>query len=57
MRAYMNGSPFDSFRAQELCESRVGRRGLPVPDSPYDICGRKATLEEEARQFQSSGTV
>ena len=33
-----------SFRAQELCESRGGRPGLPVPDSPYGLCGRKATL-------------
>ena len=27
------------FSAQELCESRGGR-----PDSPYGLCGRKATL-------------
>ena len=33
-----------AFRAQELCESRGGRPGLPVPNSPYDLCGRKATL-------------
>ena len=32
-----------SLRAQELCESRGGRRGLPVPNSPYGLCGRKAT--------------
>ena len=32
------------FRAQELCESRGGRPGLPVPNSPYALCGRKATL-------------
>ena len=32
------------FRAQELCESRGGRPGFPVPDSPYGLCGRKATL-------------
>ena len=31
-------------RAQELCESRGGRPGLPVPNSPYGLCGRKATL-------------
>ena len=30
--------------AQELCESRGGRPGLPVPSSPYGLCGRKATL-------------
>ena len=26
--------------AQELCESRGGRPGLPVPNSPYGLCGR-----------------
>ena len=33
-------------RAQELCESRGGRPGLPVPNSLYGLCGRKATLED-----------
>ena len=33
-----------SIKAQELCESRGGRPGLPVPKSPYGLCGRKATL-------------
>ena len=28
------------LRAQELCESRGGRPGLPVPNSPYGLCGR-----------------
>ena len=32
------------FRAQELCESRGGRPGLPVPNIPYGLCRRKATL-------------
>ena len=27
-----------------LCESRGGRLGLPVPNSPYGLCGRKATI-------------
>ena len=31
-------------RAQELCESRGGRPGLPVPNSPYGLCGHKATV-------------
>ena len=31
-------------RAQELCESRGGRPGLPVPSKPYGFCGRKAIL-------------
>ena len=30
--------------AQELCESRGGRPGLPVPNGPYGLCGRNATL-------------
>ena len=30
--------------AQELCESRGGRPGLPVLNSPYGLCGREATL-------------
>ena len=33
------------LRGQELCESRGGRPGLPVPNSPSGLCsGRKATL-------------
>ena len=31
-------------RAQELCESRGGRPGLPVANSSYGLCGLKATL-------------
>ena len=34
------------WRAQQLCESRGGRPGLPVPNSPYDLCGRKARFEK-----------
>ena len=34
----------DEIRAQELCESGGGRPGLPVTNSPYGLCGRKATL-------------
>ena len=34
----------DVVRAQELCESRCGRPGLPVTNSPYSLCGRKETL-------------
>ena len=36
------------FRTQELCESRGGRPGLPVPNSPYGLCGRKATLKPQS---------
>ena len=31
-----------SGRSSELCESRGGRPGLPNPNSPYGLCGRKA---------------
>ena len=31
-------------RAQELCEGRGGRSGLPVPNKPHGFCGRKAIL-------------
>ena len=30
------------LRAQELCESRGGRRGLPFPNCLYGLCGRKS---------------
>ena len=35
---------FYSVTGQELCKSRGGRPGLPAPNSPYCLCGRKATL-------------
>ena len=41
------------FRAQELCESGGGRPELPVPNSPYDLCGRKATLNCSISEFRS----
>ena len=44
-------------RAQELCESRGGRPGLPAPSSPHGHCGRQATVEEEVGSRQSSGAV
>ena len=44
------------LRAQELCESRGGRPGLPVPNSPYDLRGRKATVNRTFSR-QSSETV
>ena len=44
------------IKAQDLCESRGGRSGLPVPNSPYDLCGRKATLNLNIPK-QSSGSV
>ena len=32
------------LKVQELCESRGGRPGLPVPNKPDGLCGRKETL-------------
>ena len=38
-------------RAQELCESRGGRPGLPVPNKPSDgFCGRAATLKKKKKK-------
>ena len=34
---------------QELCESRGGRAGLPVPNSPHGLGARKATLNLNLR--------
>ena len=55
------------FRAQELCESRGGGPGFPVPDSLYGLCGPKPTLHSLSLSLslslsvsvclQSSGTV
>ena len=39
-------------RAQELCESRGGRPGLPVPNSAYGLCGRKATLNCSIKELR-----
>ena len=38
-----------ALRAQELREIRRGRPGLPVPNSPYGLCGCKATLNSSNR--------
>ena len=40
-----------TYRAQELREDRGGRPGLPVPNRPYGLCGRKATLNDEQERF------
>ena len=42
-----HGRRNSAHRAQELCENRGGRPGLPVPNSPYGLCGRKATLNSK----------
>ena len=44
-------------RAQDLCDGRGGRPGLPAPNSPHGHCGRQATVEEEVGSRQSSGAV
>ena len=41
-------------RGQELCESRDSRPGLPVPNSPYGLCGRKATLNLKSHKLCES---
>ena len=37
------------YYQQELYGGRDGRSGLPVPNSPYGLCGRKATLNYKFR--------
>ena len=37
------------IRAQELCESRGGRPGLPVPNKPDGFCGRKAPWKKKKK--------
>ena len=44
------------YRGQELCESRGGRPGLPVPRSPYGLCGRKAAFEEDENNAETGCT-
>ena len=39
-----------TLSVQELCESRGGRPGFPIPNNHYCLCGRKATLNDELRQ-------
>ena len=43
------------FRAQELCEGRGGCPGLPVPNSFYGLCVRKATLNFRAQELCEGG--
>ena len=43
------------FRTWELCESRGGRPRLPVPNSPYGLCGRKAALKLSLSERRSCG--
>ena len=43
----------EAVRAQELCESRDGHPGFPVPNSPFGLCGRKATVNFETQWGES----
>ena len=36
-----------------MCESRGGRPGLPVPNGPWGLCGRTATLNEQQSELRS----
>ena len=38
----------------QLRESRGGRPGLPVPNSPCGLCGRKATLKNRTQELCES---
>ena len=42
------------LRAKELCESPGGCPGLPVPNSPDGLCGRKATLKNRVQELCES---
>ena len=42
---YKARSPvYYTFSELRRCDSRGRRPGLPVPNSPYGLCGRKPTL-------------
>ena len=49
----LTSSSSQLFRAQELCERAGGRTGLPVPNSPYGLCGRKVTLNSNVPELWS----
>ena len=40
-----------------LCESRGGRPGLPVTNSPYDLCGNKATMKFNSVQAEFAAEI
>ena len=37
-----------------MCEGRGGRPGLRVPNGPYGLCDRKATLKNRAQELCES---
>ena len=44
----------DGHRAQKLCESRGSRPGIPAPNSPYGLFGRKVALKNRAQKLCES---
>ena len=45
--------PTVSSELRSCVKSRGGRPGLPVPNSPYGLCGQKATLNLFATELRS----
>ena len=45
------------YRVQELCKNRGGRPGVPVPNGPYGLRGRKATFSLNSVSCRSSEAV
>ena len=50
-RSALNGRKRANFSriAQELCEIRDGRPGLPIPNQPDELCGGDATLKRNSQ--------
>ena len=46
-----------SVELRSCVKSRGGRPGLPVPNSPYGLCGREATLNKSDLQHESAEIV
>ena len=42
---------------KELCQSKGGRPGVPVPNGPYGLRGRKATFSLNSVSCRSSEAV
>ena len=40
-------------KAEELRASRDAHHGFPISNSPYSLCGRKATVNEESAELRS----
>ena len=41
-----------ALRTRQLCKNQGGRPGLPVPNGPYGLLGRKATLNPYCHRGQ-----